>query len=301
MKQHPSVADTRPRPRQHPTRDGPATLFAADPKVTDLFTADDGDYFGLVLVTNWPSSSVSLEDSYPQFVQHVRTCFDAIDLDADDDHDDDTNDTLPGIPAVYLYPTRHLHITVATFVPQTKDITTNTKQQKQATEDQRMELQQRIAAILQKATQLASWPTTPLQLVVDTTQLGRTAGILLWHDQSGGIERIRQCLREVWPVPSLSSSDLSHSKTLPLPPLRIPGIIHSTFLRFARTPHTPGEQIQARFQTDVIPQVGRWFHNKKSVELEAPVDTLKFVCESRPYMHVPDDARHVLWNTTLGE
>ena len=282
-------------------------MFEADPKVTDIFIGDDGDYFGLVLVTNWPSSSVSLEDSYPQFVQHVRTCFDAIDLDADD-HDDDNTGTIPGIPAVYLYPTRHLHITVATFVPQTKDINTNTNTntQKQETEEQRTELKHRIASLLTAATQLASWPTTPLQLVVDTTQLGSTAGILLWHDRSGGIERIRQCLREVWPVAtSVSSSEFSNSnsnaQTLPLPPLLIPGIIHSTFLRFARTPHTPGEKIQDRFQSDVVPKVGSCFHNKESVGADATVDTLKFVCERRPYMHVPDDARHVLWNTTLGE
>ncbi|MGK3744724.1 MAG: hypothetical protein ACI90V_011584, partial [Bacillariaceae sp.] len=33
---------------QHQTSDGPAIIFEADPKITDIFTCKDGDYFGLV-------------------------------------------------------------------------------------------------------------------------------------------------------------------------------------------------------------------------------------------------------------
>ena len=49
-----------PIQQQQQTTDGPAAIiFEADPKITDIFTCKDGDYFGLVLVTNWPNTSSS--------------------------------------------------------------------------------------------------------------------------------------------------------------------------------------------------------------------------------------------------
>ena len=89
-------------------RDGPATAFEADPIVSDIFTCNDGDYFGLVLVTNWPPPIDFMDKPYQKFLTAVRTCFNRQDFIS--------NNSESHVPAVYLYPTVHLHITLATFI-----------------------------------------------------------------------------------------------------------------------------------------------------------------------------------------
>ena len=277
--------------QQSKPRDGPATVFEADPMVSDIFTGQDGDYFGLVLVANWPPSPTSdMEGPYQDFLGAVKSCFRDEDVVAAATSSDTTStDSTASLPSVYLYPTRHLHITVATFVPATKIVGKNntnsfsTKELRDAKRAQALDL-------LQAASKLPEWPTEPLQLVVDSAQIGKRAGILLWKDLSGGIAAIRNCLRTA-----------STEASIPI----IPGIIHSTFLRFSRTPQTPGEKVQEAFESKIKGRLGTdFFHDADSTTssrkpLVLRANTVKLACESTPYMHIPKDDEHVLWSTEL--
>ena len=277
--------------QQQKPRDGPATVFEADPLVSDIFTCEDGDYFGLVLVTNWPPSPLDdMVGPYQDFLRAVRTCFKSEDITASK-----TTTTTTPIAAVYLYPTMHLHITLATFFPPTKINNNNSgTSTSNEEEDERLITKEQAINLVRFASKLPDWPTRPLRLVVDSTQLGKRAGILLWKDLSGGVAAIRNCLRQVADSIHENSTSLekdNNSTTFPM----IPGIIHSTFLRFSRIPETPGYEVQERFQSEAVSRIGDFFLK------ETPIvaDTVKLVCESTPYMHIPDDDKHVLWNSEL--
>ncbi|OEU20156.1 hypothetical protein FRACYDRAFT_260248 [Fragilariopsis cylindrus CCMP1102] len=353
-----------PIQQQQQTTDGPAAIiFEADPKITDIFTCKDGDYFGLVLVTNWPnpssssssSSSSSIDEPYQNFLKHVKKCFNTEDTISSSNvsasgrvpswsttknlnlnsNDDDAiqqqrqrqqQQAHSIIPTVYLYPTIHLHITIATFLPPTKKKNNNNddddddevdKSKNKKNKKSEIIIINQIITFLNEASKLSDWPTQPFQFVIDSTQLGSKAGILLWKDLSGGIDKIRNCLRQVVlssstnnNSASASASNSTSNGTTQLqreeqqqqaqsqsqleaqaqvqifPPITIPGIIHSTFLRFSRIPKTCGKIIQERFQSEVIPNL----HVSNTVNL---------VCESTPYMHIPADDQHIIWSKSL--
>jgi hypothetical protein len=257
------------------TIDGPATVFEVDPKVSDIFTCQDGDYYGLVLVAGWPPEE-TVDAPYQTFLQYVRGCFEDYPSDLLSSQVDDDGQTLPA--AVYLYPTIHLHVTIATFAPPERN-------QHKDVKDYYADFQAARQNLVKEASKLPEWPKGPIRLVIDSTQLGSKAGILLWRDESGGIAAIRKCLQT---AVANQNDDDDH-----LHIHAIPGIIHSTFLRFSQVPRTPGETVQERYLSNVVPNVSKIFH--------APIlaKTVKLVCESTPYMHVPDDEQHVLLNISL--
>ncbi len=274
--------------QQSKPRDGPATVFDADPMVSDIFNGKDGDYFGLVLVTNWPPLPTSaMEGPYQDFLGAVRSCFQDEDIAATSSNETSSANKSVSLPAVYLYPTMHLHITVATFVPATKVVGTNETDNSFATKELRDAKRAEALGLVEAASKLPEWPTEPLQLVVDSAQIGKRAGILLWKDLSGGLEAMRNCLRK-------ASTDAS----TPI----IPGIIHSTFLRFASLPQTPGEKVQEAFQSKIQGRLGQDFFRDAASSTKPLVlraNTVKLACESTPYMHIPKDDEHVLWSTEL--
>ncbi|KAG7368813.1 hypothetical protein IV203_031556 [Nitzschia inconspicua] len=248
-------------------QDGPAVSFQADAKVSDIFFCQDGEYFGLVMVAGWPPDP-SIDSPYLKFLDLVRGCFDEPDLTA--------KNSLSPLPAVYLYPSKFIHVTIATFAPpekrgSTKDIT-----------DSHSEFQRTYLSLVQEASKLSNWPKDPIQLTVRSTQLGSKAGILLWDDTSGSIAKIRDCIRE---------TAARHYLNI----WGIPDIIHSTFLRFCQVPQTDGHTVQNRFQSKVIPQVHNVFQQPLTT------NTVKLVIESTPYMHIPDDDRHVVHVWQLGD
>jgi hypothetical protein len=217
--------------------DGPATSFEADPLIDVLLEKKELDVHNVVLVAGYPPSSTQLLEPYTRFRNAVEACWDA----ADNQH-------------VYLYPFESLHVTVATF-------------SKTFTDGQDLEAFQRI---VKQATEMKEWPSKPLQLVIDSAQIGTRAGILLWKDNSGGMNAMRQCLAAV-------GSNLD-----------IPDIIHSTFLRFKEVPMTPGPIVQERFST-VLSQLGGMFPDPISIPVA------KLINERTPYMHnIPlDSPRHI--------
>jgi hypothetical protein len=275
----------QPQRQQQQPRDGPATVFEADPKVRDIFNTKDGDYFGLVLVAGWPPNPAVMDPPYQEFLDSVRECFEESDLRASTTpspgQDDSCGDAVavaaisPSMPpAVYLYPSCHLHITLATFAP---------PERKDSTKDAIGDHDRFVADyvnLVQEASRRPEWPIEPIQLVVDSTQLGSKAGILLWRDISGTVVRIRECLRNT----ALERQMEIHA---------VPGIIHSTFLRFSQIPNTPGDTVQERYKSKVVPRVTTIF--------DTPVvaNTIKLVCESTPYMHIPDDDEHVMFTMSF--
>ena len=301
-----------PQGQQIKPRDGPATVFEVDPMVSDIFTCRDGDYFGLVLVTNWPACPlIDMDGPYQDFLGAVKSCFQKEDIVvaasseatsiASESSPSQISATLP-LPAVYLYPTIYLHITLATFVPPTKIIGMNNSSNNKTNDNAetgsfssnnlREAKRAEVLNLVQSASKLPGWPTEPLQLVVDSAQIGKRAGILLWKDLSGGVEAIRNCLKE-------AQASTESSSTTPAP--FIPDIIHSTFLRFASTPQTPGKNVQEAFRYKIRGRLGKdFFHApSKSGPLVLRANTVRLVCESTPYMHIPNDDEHVLWTGEL--
>mmetsp|Transcript_9072 Transcript_9072/g.18836 ORF Transcript_9072/g.18836 Transcript_9072/m.18836 type:complete len:311 (-) Transcript_9072:33-965(-) len=308
MKRNPEADNTgqstpQGQGQQGKPRDGPATAFEADPMVSDIFTCPDGDYFGLVLVTNWPISPLSdMDGPYTDFLEAIKSCFQKEDITATPSKEVEKDSTgQVSLPPVYFYPTIHLHITLATFIPPTKiassnsvsneDGDNNTEAGSLSSNNVREAKKAEVLKLLQSASELPGWPTEPLQMVVDSAQIGKRAGILLWKDLSGGVEAIRNCLRK-------ASTELDISTTP-----NIPGIIHSTFLRFSSIPQTPGAEVQEAFRSKIRGRLGTDFFRSANANEPSPLilraNTARLVCESTPYMHISDDDEHVLWNREL--
>jgi hypothetical protein len=282
--------DPKRQERSKP-RDGPPTVFEVDPVVSDIFTGKDGDYFGLVLVTNWPVSPLAeMDGPYQDFLTAVKSCFQNEDISV-------PSKATVSLPAVYLYPTIYLHITLATFVRPTKIISDNNNESK----DLRQAKKEGALELVRSASKLPGWPTEPLQLVVDKAQIGKSAGILLWKDLSGGVAAIRNCLRRASAEVDASANDNDTPATTTIVPT-IPWIIHSTFLRFSSAPQTPGEKLQEAFRSRVQEKLGKEFFRTAADDGTTPflqADTVRLVCESSPYMHLPNDDEHVLWTCEL--
>ena len=236
-------------------RDGPSTSFEADAKVSALFSKED--YIGLVIVVGWRLDSQIIDPPYSSLLEAVQQCFD----------DSDFGDT----PNVYLYPSKYLHVTVATLYPTVRKTEDNMEYSK---------LNADYTALVHAASKRAEWPSTPLKLKIDSTQLGSKAGILLWEETTGGIRQMRVCLEEEAKLRNMTI----HS---------VPPIVHTTYLRFKDVPNSNGVDTQERFQSLVVPRIREFFRD------EIKVDTAKLVYETTPYMHVPDDTEHVFASISL--
>lgn len=91
--------------------------------------------------------------------------------------------------------------------------------------------------------------------------------------------------------------------------MRIPGIIHSTFLRFSRIPQTPGGEVQEKFRSKILGKIGSKFfgtgdkngngNENENTPFLLQANTMRLVLESTPYMHIPNDDEHVLWTCEL--
>ena len=242
-------------------QDPPATEFEADPVVSDLISDNRPQYFGLVVVTGWPPTP-KMVSSYRTFIENIRQCFDDDDLIGD-------------YPSVYLYDSAHLHVTVASLHPvRVRSIGAEPSTHYEA-------LEKSWRHLVESASRRPEWPTSPLEFEIDSCQIGRKAGIMLWKESTGGLAKIRSCLAS-------EASEKNHSTESPLKIHSIPGIIHSTFLRFNRIPSSNGELVQSRLQSKVLPALHDTFSGR------VIYSDVKLVCERIPYMHIPNDKRHVI-------
>ncbi|GKY93504.1 hypothetical protein MPSEU_000317800 [Mayamaea pseudoterrestris] len=231
--------------------------FYADPLVKCLFR--DGHTapgFTMPLVAAWPVDEKQWGHSYERFVEAFMSCW------------EDESDWCSENPALYVYPLSHLHVTIATCF---RDITRDVLFEERST------LVQKWKTILEHATRLPDWPTRPLELVLESAQVGTVACILLLKDITGGVQAVRKCLIQ-------AVKELSH---LQVTIFGIPDIIHSTFCRFDAIPLSRRSDVQERFSSFVLPALREIFPNP----IVAP--TCKLVSELRPYMHIPYDDEHV--------
>jgi hypothetical protein len=77
--------------------------------------------------------------------------------------------------------------------------------------------------------------------------------------------------------------------------LRIPGIIHSSILRYLSPIQTNGELVQEQFCTNVLPRLKGMFPKP----VTAPTAVL--VCERTPYLHHPYNDKYALETLELTE
>lgn len=216
------------------------------------------DEFGLVLVAGWPPKQ-ELTDPYESFLELVRQCFPPSDL----------------LRAVYSYPPSCIHITVATLHAFTN---------RSKGETVRENLLRNWREVVRKASKRNEWPKLPLQVKVKSSQIGRHAGILLWEEMTGGMDSMRSCIR----VEADSQRELLEAAGIDFSTLKIPNIIHSTFLRFYGIPEILEETINEKFCAIVEPQLSKLFANPLLV------NEVRLINESVPYMHIPCDDDHVL-------
>ena len=305
-------------------------MFEADPKVRDIFVTQDGDYFGLVLVSGWRFDQGLMERPYGRLLENIQQCFDPQDLVAtegqripssaspssssDDHHANDFCDVQKHRPAVYLYPPEHLHITVATFARPCPR-----KDSKYFCQNEDFDVegfQQKYKDLIVMASRDDDWPSEPMKFVFRNVRIATKAGIILWDDITGGISRIRNCLRKASERTGIEIED-------------VPNIIHSTFMRYESTPAAPYHVVQERLESNVIPHIQQLFsHNSQQGKHDTSsssssssssstatttttttktddtirfiADNVKLVNESSPYMHVPDDQDHVLLSVNVG-
>jgi hypothetical protein len=245
-------------------RDGPAASFVPDEhaQALALWRQDPSkkpdDEFGLLLVSGWPPMPEMIKQ-YDRFVELVRQCFEPSDLQS----------------AVYIYPSSCLHVTVATlhaFTRRSKGV------------DVREHLLRNWSNVVAKASRRVDWPASALQLTLKSSQIGKSAGILLWEETTGGLDRMRECIR----LEAHDQRSKLEAAGIDLETLVIPSIVHSSFLRFRSVPQTSGEDIQSKFQELVVPQLENIFSSS------LPLTSARFVNTSIPYMHIPCNDETVL-------
>lgn len=256
--------------------EGRIVTFEKDPMIKRMIKLKRGnssveESFGLVICAGWVPSEAVQTCYNEKFLPAVQRCFqesDWKDLVSDD------------IPRVYFYPSGALHVTVATLHAFTRP---------EEESPPRELLIKEWTDLVEAASCRVSWPKKPLQLSLDSAQIGKRAGILLWKELTGGIDQMRVCIK------AEADAREDHLRKLDIDPdtLSIPDIIHSSFVRYHEIPETPGEEIQERFQKLILERISTFFPDP------LVVPQVKFVCERRPYMHITDDERHVFLDLEL--
>ena len=294
----------------HQPRDAPATSFEVEPHLQNIYNQEQ---FGIVLVAAWPPNESFLKP-YKEFINEVKGCFDPSDLEVPSENDKEGTSS-GGVrqqqPNVYLYPPHHMHITVATFHPFNKPFNndgnaTKTKMTafETSTAEDRDLYSRACGQIVQNAMKRNDWPKHPFYLKVDRAQIGEKAGILLYRDddesseKQGSLRKIRKILKEEYAKVVMAESQ----KILKGRELIIPGIIHSTFLRFAGEPNTDGRVIQEKFQALVVENDKGEKANKMKncfFKEQICVNSIKLVVEKRAYMHIQCNSDNVLESSNL--
>jgi hypothetical protein len=252
------------------------TLLRKGNLSTTTETDESDATFGLVVVTNWQqrARNATLAAAYEEFYQRVQACL----------NDFFGNPTEHEQPYYYLYPVQALHVTVATFVRlQTMDSLRLELQQDSSTRlDSYCQAQVEYWQVVwQRAIALPQWPSsTLLELRVQSVRLSSAAGILLWQETSGNLAQIRTCLQTAY---NATKQEMGTQIDWDTTSFAIPGIVHSTFLRYPSwVPRRSLLQLQERLRSVVFPSV------------TISVSDLLLVWERQPYMHVPANPRHVL-------
>jgi len=201
---------------------------------TLLATDPDGPVFGFNLACAWPFPA-SAARLYRPMAERLAT------LD----------------PAVYVYPEWETHVTIVTFL--------NFSLHRRLEPERLAQLQSLINPVLELIRPLLKGPA--FKLILEPPVLTRKAAILPISDPTGAITRIRQSVRAALAAEEALQGELMRGG------LNVPGIIHSTIMRFTSEPART-----AKFLADF---------DVAAAEVEPfplPVRELLLTTETKPYM-----------------
>ena len=160
----------------------------------------------------------------------------------------------------HIYPPQHIHITVGTpfLFKDTLD-----DHEKRTTLERLWK--EKTEQYFKKNGSLK-----PFELFYEEMSIDKTAGIFLVKDDSGGVSKLREMLREI-------ETEIRAEYDI-LPPMKIPNIVHSTFLRFVEQPSVSAEIVKERFE-----EIKKAF---KPLKIRAKSFIL--IREIVPYQHDPE-------------
>ena len=164
--------------------------------------------------------------------------------------------------SVYLYPIDYLHITIS--------ILYSFKDAQHPLPDKCIEYwKERFEQLKQTSTNRS------IVLTLESINLSKAAGYFLYKDSGNAMENLRQSIRDVC-RPEQGQPDLT-----------IPGIIHTSFLRFVKKPQE-SSRLEEKFHRICREMLS------KTKEISLEIDEICLALESRAYMHIPCDKDHVL-------
>mmetsp|Transcript_5948 Transcript_5948/g.13085 ORF Transcript_5948/g.13085 Transcript_5948/m.13085 type:complete len:258 (+) Transcript_5948:49-822(+) len=237
-----------------------------DPFVVRLAsnTAKAGDACGLVVICSWPMP------------QEVCQKYEALRKSL--------SEVMP--QEAYIYPAGVLHLTVCTLRsfhgPHMDD----------AGREDRRNL---WTPILAAARSMPTWPKSSFRVRMLKPSFEGSAGIFRYDDSDGAVEAMRKCLlqaiSDAGGTPAIGGADRSkgcqpRGGASDDPPPHLPDILHSTILRWAGEP-ADREAAQKAFAE----AAEAW------TPLEVEVFGARAVFEDMPYMHIPEDADHIWWES----
>lgn len=163
-------------------------------------------------------------------------------------------------PWAYFYPRRFLHITVGPPCL----FTSEPLMREELRDDFESAWKEKLSA------SAALREIKRFQLGYGRIQVDKTAGIFLVEDSSESITKIRAILKDI--------SDEIQQRNSEYPAIRIPSIVHSTFLRFVEEPNVNEAEMEER-----IKSLQEFWNETIIVEAQE----LVFIREVNPYLHQP--------------
>jgi hypothetical protein len=180
--------------------------------------------------------------------------------------------------AVAFMPFDSLDTTVATLFPTTRvDEMTITIPQ----------LEEDWKQIILEASKLPEWPQAAFQLHIDSAKIASRAGILLWKETTGGLDRMRKCLQQIVYQDEGSTRQYSYLQDV----FCFPSIVHTTILRYSSVPQaTSHAHAQSQLENKVVlPQLHEIFSEPIVAKL----------VDCKIYLNSPEDEHCVVCSLPL--
>ena len=296
-----------------------------------------GDEFGPVLVTGWPLCSSSqlgggFKDEYEEFKRDVKKCFNEVDIERT------TDDDFPNV-YLYPYSCLHITIaTFRAFTTTTTNHQklTTIQQQKMMEEwksfllmaskrpswpskGSSFEFQIESAQIGTKAGILL-WNerTGNLHAIRQTLQLELNEYYKKKKKHNHEKDQVnpkKNILSNTGNYTHLQNDDDPFQSLLET--FKIPNIVHSTFMRFHKEPQSNPSEVQKKFHNFFLsPLTNKYKKTTSKEDQQEPssktsklnklfnniilqTNTIHFVNERTPYMHVPFDNDHIIASIML--
>eukprot|EP00667_Euglena_gracilis_P018538 EG_transcript_19704 len=233
-----------------------AASDAGDPNDTLVVFEDpwldklDAPVFGLIVAMQAPPVSTVFQEQLQAITRHIISI-------------------EPGV--AYVYPHNAVHSTVACIVNFMHN-------QARFTPEVRRRYVASWLSALRPCAEAAGFPKAAFSVTYGAPQLSGRAAFFPIQDPSHAVTAVRRCIRQAIDTDaSLKPAGLDMTDDV-----RIPGILHSTLLRFRKAPRD-AEQWQAAF----LRVAASW--RPVAVEVRA----MHLAVEDRPYMHTVKDSAHM--------